>query len=176
MASVISHAIVPVTLTLALGRKQVPAHLVWGTIVLSMLPDLDVIGFLFGVPYESPWGHRGFTHSLAFALLISFLFSFIKVPDIKRSTVFFLAFASSASHGVLDAMTNGGLGIAFFWPLSNDRYFFPWQVIEVSPLGISRFFTNRGLEVLNSEILYVWIPCLALGLTFLAWRRVRTIR
>ena len=27
--------------------------------VISLLPDLDFIGFRMGVPYEDPWGHRG---------------------------------------------------------------------------------------------------------------------
>ena len=33
-----------------------------------MLPDLDVIGFFFGVRYDDMLGHRGITHSLAFAM------------------------------------------------------------------------------------------------------------
>src|SRR5439155_19760701 len=31
---------------------------------LSLLPDVDVIGFALGVDYAAPWGHRGATHSL----------------------------------------------------------------------------------------------------------------
>jgi inner membrane protein len=38
--------------------------------VLSMLPDADVIGFSLGVRYEDPWGHRGATHSFAFAVIV----------------------------------------------------------------------------------------------------------
>ena len=37
---------------------------------VSMLPDVDVIGFSLGVSYEDPWGHRGATHSFAFAVLV----------------------------------------------------------------------------------------------------------
>ena len=32
-----------------------------------MLPDADVMGFTFSIPYEDEWGHRGATHSLAFS-------------------------------------------------------------------------------------------------------------
>jgi inner membrane protein len=42
-------------------------------------------------------------------------------------------FLLTASHGILDAFTNGGLVIALFSPFSNERYFFPWTPIEVSP-------------------------------------------
>jgi inner membrane protein len=30
---------------------------------------LDVITFAFGIPHEHFWGHRGFSHSLVFALI-----------------------------------------------------------------------------------------------------------
>ena len=42
--------------------------LLWAA--LSFLPDADVIGFGLGVRYEDPWGHRGATHSLMFALAL----------------------------------------------------------------------------------------------------------
>ena len=35
-----------------------------------MVPDLDVIAFTLGIPYAHPLGHRGFLHSLLFALLL----------------------------------------------------------------------------------------------------------
>jgi hypothetical protein len=34
-------------------------------------------------------------------------------------------FLATAGHGLLDAMTNGGLGLAFFSPFDNHRYFLP---------------------------------------------------
>jgi inner membrane protein len=73
-------------------------------------------------------------------------------------TYFFLAVAS---HGVLDAMTNGGLGVAFFAPFDDRRFFFPFHPILVSPVRPSRFFDARGLAVLQSELLWVWLPAAA---------------
>jgi inner membrane protein len=55
-------------------------------------------------------------------------------------------------------LTNGGLGVAVFAPFSNHRYFFPWHPIQVSPIGIHHFFSEWGLRVLLSELLYVFIP------------------
>jgi inner membrane protein len=60
-----------------------------------------------------------------------------------------------ASHGLLDAMTTGGLGVAFFAPFSAERYFFPWRPILVSPIGIERFLSPRGAAVLMSELQWV---------------------
>src|SRR5262249_918743 len=66
-------------------------------------------------------------------------------------------------------------GMALFWPFSNERYFAPFQVIEVSPIGAAHFFTRRGATVIVSELFWVWLPCavVALGLTF--WRRSNAI-
>jgi inner membrane protein len=74
-------------------------------------------------------------------------------------TYFFLA---TASHGLLDAMTDGGLGVAFFAPFDNHRYFLPWTPIRVSPIGIGRFFTSRWLAVIRREILWIWVPVVVL--------------
>jgi len=63
------------------------------------------------------------------------------------------------SHPLLDALTNGGHGVALFWPFSKERIFFPWQPIEVSPIGLRSFISEKGMEVIQSEILTIWAPC-----------------
>ena len=72
-------------------------------------------------------------------------------------------FLATTSHGILDAMTTGGGGIAFFAPFWNERYFFPWTPIRVSPLGTG-FFSERGLATLRSELVWVWLPAAAIAL------------
>jgi inner membrane protein len=62
---------------------------------------------------------------------------------------------------VLDAMTDGGLGVAFFSPFENSRYFLPWTPLQVSPIGRG-FFSGEGVEVLLNEALWVGLPCIAL--------------
>ena len=62
---------------------------------------------------------------------------------------------------MLDALTDGGLGVAFFAPFSARRYFLPWRPVAVSPIGMG-FFSERGLEVLGSEVVWVWLPSVAL--------------
>lgn len=72
-------------------------------------------------------------------------------------------------HDILDAMTNGGFGVAFFSPFSDQRFFLPWRPIEVSPISPRRFFTSRGLTVMASEFIWVVIPSLCLA----AWAIAR---
>jgi inner membrane protein len=81
-------------------------------------------------------------------------------------------FLSLVSHGVLDAATSGGLGIAFLSPFSNLRYFWPWHSIVVSPFGLSQFFGPWGLRVIRSEFLWVWVPCLAISAVGIFLRNV----
>jgi len=64
----------------------------------------------------------------------------------------------TASHSLLDAMTTGGLGVAFFSPFENARYFLPWRPIQVSPMGFKKFFSEWGLEVIKSELIWIGIP------------------
>ncbi|HEY1422807.1 MAG TPA: metal-dependent hydrolase [Candidatus Acidoferrum sp.] len=158
MASLISHAVA------ALGI---------GTV--SMVPDLDVIGFRFGIRYGDFWGHRGFTHSLLFAAILATLVTTIGFfqgsPGLSRISLFLYFFLATASHGLLDAMTNGGLGVAFFSPFDNTRYFLPWRPIVVSPISVTRFFSERGLAVLQGELLWIWIPTGLLAVLMLVLRR-----
>jgi inner membrane protein len=152
-------------------RPDTPKRVWLAAATCAVIPDLDVIGFHFGVPYDSFWGHRGFTHSLVFAALLATLAFFLvcrtAAPTIGFSVLWLYLFLATASHGFLDAMTDGGLGVAFLSPFSNVRYFFPWRPIRVSPIGIARFFTSRSLAVLRSEILWIWLPSFALIL--IAW-------
>lgn len=166
MASASSHIAIPLALSSASLRKAIPWRLLALGMFLSVAPDLDALAFKFGIPYESPWGHRGFTHSLAFAFGVSAVCAW-GAGQLRAGplVVFLFSFLSMSSHGLLDALTDGGLGVAFFWPFNNERYFLPWQVIEVSPISIGRFFTARGWSVIKSELLYIWLPSVILGLT-----------
>ena len=138
--------------------------------VLAVLPDADVAAFVVGIPYAHTFGHRGFSHSIVFALLAAAAGTAITRARSGRWATFGFLFLCAMSHAVLDAMTNGGLGVAFFSPFSNERYFFDWTPIRVSPIG-GRFFSAAGLEVLRSEALWVWGPCVVLALAGFRSRR-----
>ena len=163
MPSAISHAIVATAIGKVVKPKQVPWWYWALGAAVSAAPDLDVIGFHFGVRYGDFLGHRGFTHSLFFAALLAGLVTIALVgqSQISRWRLFLYLFLATASHGILDAMTNGGLGVAFFSPFTNARYFFPFHPIKVSPIGVGRFFSARGLAVIQSEAQWLWVPSAA---------------
>jgi inner membrane protein len=126
-----------------------------------------VIGFRFGIRYGDFWGHRGFTHSLVFAALLALVIVALRfrhgVTGMRPLSMWSYFFLATASHGLLDAMTDGGLGVAFFAPFVNRRYFLPWTPIRVSPIGVTRFFTARGLAVLRTEFVWIWLPAILLA-------------
>jgi inner membrane protein len=79
---------------------------------------------------------------------------------------------ATASHGLLDALTDGGLGVGFWLPFHNARSFLPWRPIPVSPLGLEAFFGARGGAILAAEARWIWCPVLVLAgaLALLRWR------
>ena len=157
MASVFSHAIIATTITKAVFSENDKKLLILA-IVSAIIPDLDVLGFYYGIPYEAPMGHRGFTHSILFALLWSMGWAFIQFQG-RRLKWFIVLFLTTISHGIIDAFTNGGRGIGFFIPFSNERHFFDYRPITVSPIHWEDFFGEWGLAVIYSELKYVVLPC-----------------
>jgi inner membrane protein len=177
MASLITHAAVGIALGQAATRKLRQRPVFWAVAVLcSILPDFDVIGFQFGVRYGNLWGHRGMTHSLLFAAVAATVFAIALGDTAKdRCKLAGLLFLVTASHGVLDALTNGGLGVAFFSPFDRHRYFFPWRPIWVSPIGARALFSSRALQVMQHEF-WVWAPALTLSAVMWAVRRRKEAR
>ena len=163
MASIFGHGLVAFTVTKVIESKTTKL-LLFLAITSSILPDVDVLAFKFGIEYLHPFGHRGFTHSIAFALIWSVLLSFFFGK--QRKLIFMIVlFLSTLSHGVLDAMTTGGKGVGFLIPFENSRYFFPYRVIQVSPIGVEEFFSEWGIRVIMSELRYIAIPCFIVLLT-----------
>lgn len=175
MPTIFTHPAVPLAIGWALGTKILPSRLLVAGTIASIIPDLDVVGFRWGISYASAWGHRGFSHSLIFALALAVLGA-MAYRSLRASpaTTFLFLFLASASHGILDSFTNGGLGIAFLWPWSAQRFFAPVQIIEVAPLGLHGLFSSRGLLVLESELLWVWLPGMSLAFAFASYRRYKT--
>lgn len=170
MPTILSHSAVPLAIGLGLGSRVVTKRLLLAGVVASVLPDLDVIGFRFGVHYADAAGHRGLTHSLLFALVLGAAAVLMaRQLRVARGLAFAFVFGAALSHGLLDMLTNGGLGVALFWPFCDDRLFFPVHPIQVSPFGL-RVFSAAGLRVFASEALWVWVPAAAVCLG-LRWRR-----
>ena len=165
MASLFSHAAVALTLGRVKERGKAPARFWWLSVLCAALPDADVVGFAFGIRYGDVLGHRGLTHSLPFALLCGVAAVELAFREARRFSRAWWAlvgyfFVVTASHGALDALTDGGLGIAFFSPFDTSRYFFPFRPLAVSPIGLESFFSEWGFRVILNELMWIGVPCL----------------
>lgn len=177
MPTVLTHGVIAVAASKTFLGKRTARRVLLMAVICSVLPDIDTIGLRLGIPYADFLGHRGFTHSLVFAAIVSFSvaavgFRSARVFSLRWLGVWVLLFVVAASHGVLDAMTNGGLGIALLAPFDQTRYFLPFRPLEVSPIGLGNFFSRWGAAVLASEIIWVWTP---LGLLWATARGIRAI-
>lgn len=131
--------------------------------LLSLVPDLDVIGFRFGIAYEDALGHRGASHSLLIAVIIGLLAAPVVARGARASLLptAIAAVVVVSSHGVLDMLTDGGLGIALGWPWSDERFFAPWRPLPVAPIGRA-FVSSRGLLVGATELV-LFLPFALFG-------------
>jgi inner membrane protein len=169
MPTIMTHAAVAVGLGAAFtGFRRLPS-MFWGLSAgLAILPDIDVVPLVLGLPYGSIWSHRGATHSPAVAAVMAIVVAAVvrrRLPlrPWLAGVWFFLAMAS---HGALDALTSGGLGVAFLFPFDAGRYFLPCRPVAVSPIGLD-FFGPAGLRVMASETRWLLLPTLVL--VTLAW-------
>ena len=165
MPTIITHSVLALSSSYGFSSGKESLKFWILSIACSTLPDADVIGYrwLYIPPYHF-LGHRGFFHSPFFAALLSILIIFIfyrkEVIFSNRWWKYVLYFfILTASHGLLDTLTNGGHGIALLSPFTNSRYFFPWTPLEVSPLSIKGFLSQLGLVVFMSEMIWIWVPC-----------------
>lgn len=173
MPTIITHAAPVLAAHVAAGGRAFPARLFWLALFCAILPDIDTVGFRFGVQYSDWLGHRGFSHSLFFAALCAGLAGLAApVLRCRRWLAVVVVFVAVASHIALDALTSGGLGVAALWPFSEERFFFPWRPIRVSPFSPRAFLSARGVAVIVSELLWVWLPCFLVAFA-VRWKRSR---
>jgi inner membrane protein len=162
MASAFSHAVVALAMGGAVPHTVMDRRALLLGAASAVVPDFDVLGLYAGIEYGALWGHRGLTHSLCFAALWGAVLAGLCYREQPVRTVIGLyLFVCTASHGLLDAITDGGLGVAFLSPFDTSRSFFPIRPVAVSPIGVREFFSPYGLQVLLSEIRWIWLPSLA---------------
>ncbi len=156
MASAFGHAAAAWALSKVHPKKIMTRKILVLGIISSIIPDIDVLCFKFGISDDHILGHRGITHSLVFGLVWAIILTtlFHRKESHKYLICCYYAIAT-ISHGLLDALTNGGAGVAFFYPFTDERYFLPWRVIQVSPLGAADFFSEWGIQVLLNEAMFI---------------------
>lgn len=175
MASIFGHAVAGLAIGWNTKTKNTLKYLLL-LVFCAVIPDIDVIAFKFGIPYESVWGHRGFTHSIFFAFLLGFILALVFERENKFYFHFFIYTLATLSHPILDGLTTGGLGCGYFIPFNNQRYFFPWQVIKVSPIGIKNFFSEWGAKVIISEFYWIGIPSIFILIMKLVSHKINSLK
>lgn len=148
MPSSIAHALTALPVGAALLPTDIPRRVWIAGFACAVVPDIDAIGRPFGFgDLAFLGGHRALTHSLPFAIALSFVVvAFLcrhaaARKDCGRTTV--LLVVATASHGLLDTLTAYGEGVTLLAPFSMQRYTAPWH-----PLN--------GLN----EITWIWLPAL----------------
>jgi inner membrane protein len=106
MPTVLTHAVAALGLGACFYKPAVPRW-VWALGALyAALPDADVVAFLVGIPYEHVLGHRGLSHSLAFAAALAAVTALAfrrGGPEAGPGRIGLYLFLATASHGLLDA-------------------------------------------------------------------------
>src|SRR5881398_1755630 len=115
MCSIITHPAVPLALSGFLPQENVSPALLLAGAVCSIIPDLDVVGFRFGISYGDILGHCGFTHSLLFAVILAALLMFTLFRNRAGKTWVILLFLFLSNFG--DAP---GVGRAGTRPLGRE--------------------------------------------------------
>jgi len=168
MATPLTHGLVGLSAAATAFGFRGPRRLYVLAFICAALPDVDVVAFRFGIAYGDVLGHRGLSHSLLAAAAVSVLAAAIVHGRGKLGRRFlglWLFFGLVAvGHGVLDAMTDAGLGVGFFIPVSEARYFLPFRPLVAAPIGLRRWFADGGISpwgarVVRAELLWLWLPC-----------------
>jgi inner membrane protein len=171
MATLYTHAFAGIGLARLYAVRPMPWAFWSLAAVLPIIPDLDVFST---AAYGSPLGHRGITHSLLFALSLGIVAAgtTFRCFRVRWWSLMLLFFAIIASHGLLDALTYGGEGIPFFWPLGG-RYG-NWGLIPLSDIAFD-LPDPRHSRAVCGELLWVWLPTIVVvGLTMLYRRMARS--
>ncbi len=139
------------------GKKMGKKAMLWGALA-NNLPDIDVVTSLWMSQADSLLAHRGFTHSILFAVLATPLLSWFFHRRFIRHNILFndwlLLFGSNLFiHIGIDAFT--AYGTAWFEPFSHDRvsmnlifvadllYTLPFLLVAIILMAISKHHPRR---------------------------------
>ncbi len=163
MAALVSHALAGTAIAAVLRPAKPPGKYWLAAAVIAVVPDVDVAFVWMGARYRGLFGHRGITHSAAFAAVAAAALVFLlfrRDPPRLRARVGAVLLLAGLSHPLLDACMASGLGVALLAPFSAARYHSIFRPILVTPANENRFLDEGGIRVTNSEILWIWLPSL----------------
>ena len=172
MPTIVTHALLPLIAAAAVPDFNLSRRLIFAGMAMAMFPDADLIARQFGVPHTHDFGHRGATHTLAFALAVGALGVLAaKALAASRRACFGFLFVSCLSHPLADMLTDGGKGMMLFWPVLRERFVWPMRPVEVSPVGLRAIASGAIDDILLSELMWLILPALLLAALCRWWRR-----
>lgn len=159
MPSFFGHALAGYAVASAFHQGRPPRRMALLAVACSVAPDLDwFTGFLDPLDRYG-LSHRGLLHSLLAAALLTVVAVALGCRSRLRRPGPWLCLGTAAfSHGLLDACTFGGTGVAFLEPFSSVHFVAAWQPIFVSPIPLSGRLTDWLLFALGTELLWIGLP------------------
>lgn len=172
MPSLLGHAVAGCALSAAFHGGRPPRRVVLAAVVCALAPDVDWFTGLAGLAESHDLAHRGLTHALlAVPVLVGLVMLLGFRERLRESRLWLCLGAAALSHGLLDAWTFGGTGVAFLAPFSDTRYAAAWQPLFVSPIPLSGHLRDWFLFALATELAWLGLPTLLLT-GFLRWRNL----
>lgn len=177
MSSLLGHALAGLTISAAFTKGRPPRRTWAFAMACALAPDLDwFTGFLPFLDGTS-LSHRGMSHSLIAAGLIATAAMLIGFrSDLRNPRPWACLLSAAFSHGLLDACTFGGTGVAFLLPFSRARFVCVWQPIFVSPIPLSGKLFDWLLFSLGTEVVWIGIPALLVFSAPRAFQWLRLLR
>lgn len=140
-----------------LGKKMGNKAILWGALA-GTIPDLDVFQRFFVDEVTSTYLHRGFSHSLIFAILMAFILGWLahkihKKRDATRRNWNWMFFLCLVTHPLLDVQTT--YGTQFLWPMdtrfalknvfvADPMYTFPFLIMVLIAMFYNRNNPKRA--------------------------------
>jgi inner membrane protein len=165
----------------AAGRKMGIKAALWGAFA-GTVPDLDVFARALAHPIDGALIHRGFSHSIAFAIIASPIFGWLLFRLYKRKYELkkwiWLFFLAIITHPMLDIFTN--YGTQLFWPFDvrltfnsvfviDPLYTLPFLLCLIIAVSLKREKKWRrrwnNVGIIYSSMYLVW--CVAVKLVVL---------
>ena len=157
--NILTHVLATLALLRA-GWPRAPKELWVATVTAGVIADVDLASAWFGASAWWRW-HRGFTHSLLFALILAAAFAVayrLVATDAYRenlsaTTAFVMAFAAALLHLLIDVC--GWQGAALLWPFSPKRFALEWVAnldLPVIAVLLGALLLPELLHLVTSEI------------------------
>lgn len=128
----VAHGLLGASFIAALQPQPIKRGFAVSLLVAAIVSNASDFDFLLVFSLHSNSWHRGFTHSIVFALIVYLLSALVLGKRrLHEALAYGLAFGS---HGILDYLTSKeGSGVELLWPFSDERLILGWWGLSEVP-------------------------------------------